>query len=439
MRRGACEPRDLSLLSLNLEHPFYQPMTLAETTWYWIFYGLASVQSLGLGALLLWIKTKHPTPNRVLAALMFCLGFLFFEYSFNSSDVYVTALLHSQWAVLADACMLLIWPLLYIYVIALTDTDFCWLSLQRRHLYPTGVLMLAYVLTISLGLNSREKQQWLQGFMATLFTQDTPIPVLRAQWLTLILYQVVLLQAVYYSVCILRHIRRYHAAIKEYFSTLERHKLVWLSSLVIIHAIGFILHFIPWNLFWLGADSSAWLIWISVWPVLSSIALGYAALLHPQALHGGYTMPVVAETESPAPIMAAPEAPTEKYTRSSLTDVEADHYQDKLLQLMQEQKPYLNNNLTLPELAAQLDMRSPKHLSQILNQRLQQTFFDFINRYRIEEATRQLQQPDAEGRVLHIALSSGFNSEPSFYRAFKAHTGLTPTEYRKRHGQRRAD
>ena len=74
---------------------------------------------------------------------------------------------------------------------------------------------------------------------------------------------------------------------------------------------------------------------------------------------------------------------------------------------------------------------SSHHLSQILNERIRQNFFDFVNSYRIEEAKRKLVEPATKHySILGIAEEVGFNSKSAFNNAFKKHTNMTPTEFK---------
>jgi AraC-like DNA-binding protein len=99
---------------------------------------------------------------------------------------------------------------------------------------------------------------------------------------------------------------------------------------------------------------------------------------------------------------------------------------------MKSHKPYLEPELTLVQLAAQLSIK-PRILSQAINSVLQQNFFDFINHYRIEEATRMLTNPeDKKITILEVLYGVGFNSKSSFNTLFKKYVGLTPTEFRKK-------
>ena len=106
-------------------------------------------------------------------------------------------------------------------------------------------------------------------------------------------------------------------------------------------------------------------------------------------------------------------------------------YRQKLLDLMDDGY-YRETGLTIPKLAAKLDY--PEHqLRRLINgHRGDRNFSAFLNRYRIDEAIRQLADPEkARTPILTIALDLGYASLGPFNRAFKLHTGMTPSEYRR--------
>lgn len=106
-------------------------------------------------------------------------------------------------------------------------------------------------------------------------------------------------------------------------------------------------------------------------------------------------------------------------------------YLRKLTSFMQEERPYLDFELTLQKLAIQIDIPE-KELSLLINHYLGKHFFDFINEYRINEAKVILAKPDEkEVTILEILYNVGFNSKSSFYTAFKKVTNKTPSQYRK--------
>ena len=70
------------------------------------------------------------------------------------------------------------------------------------------------------------------------------------------------------------------------------------------------------------------------------------------------------------------------------------------------------------------------HLSQVLTQELKLNFYDFINQYRVQEVQARLVDPRYRNlTILAIVFDVGFNSNASFYRIFKKHTGQTPSRY----------
>ena len=120
-----------------------------------------------------------------------------------------------------------------------------------------------------------------------------------------------------------------------------------------------------------------------------------------------------------------------RYGNSSLNGTDAAAMMLGLRQLMQTAKPHLDSNLTLPQLAAKLNL-STHHLSQLLNEQLGRNFFDFVNEYRIAEVKRKLQDPAlAHLKIEELAYGCGFNSKSVFNTAFKKFTGTTPSGFRK--------
>lgn len=127
------------------------------------------------------------------------------------------------------------------------------------------------------------------------------------------------------------------------------------------------------------------------------------------------------------------EVMVKRYAKSGLDASHIRLLAQQLKQFMDESKPYLDGNLTLPQLAEALDC-SVNHLSQVINSEIGLGFFDFINGYRVRDAIELLSSTvTPEQAVLNIALAAGFNSTSTFYAAFKKHTGQTPTRYRKAH------
>ncbi|KAA3608765.1 MAG: AraC family transcriptional regulator [Calditrichaeota bacterium] len=121
----------------------------------------------------------------------------------------------------------------------------------------------------------------------------------------------------------------------------------------------------------------------------------------------------------------------QKYKKSTLTDEVVEKTLSNLQRLMEVEKLYLNSDLKLPDLASQLKVTTHQ-LSQIINEKFEKNFFNFINEYRIEAVKSILNDPASENRTMpDIAFEVGFNSLSVFNSAFKKVTGLSPSEFRK--------
>jgi AraC-like DNA-binding protein len=105
---------------------------------------------------------------------------------------------------------------------------------------------------------------------------------------------------------------------------------------------------------------------------------------------------------------------------------------DALMRLMGDERIYRHDNITIGTLATKLGIPEYR-LRRLINQRLGYRNFNvFLNNHRIEEAKAALSDPtQAEVPVITIAMDAGFQSLGPFNRAFKATTGVTPTEYRR--------
>ncbi|MDE0367570.1 MAG: helix-turn-helix domain-containing protein [Gammaproteobacteria bacterium] len=129
--------------------------------------------------------------------------------------------------------------------------------------------------------------------------------------------------------------------------------------------------------------------------------------------------------------LASRRSPDAKYAKSGLTKEQLATYKSRLERVMNAERVYLRPNLTLPELAKAVGC-SVNHLSQVINAGFGMSFFDYVNRYRVDHAKALLSELDGNGdSVLNIAFSVGFNSNSAFYTAFKKRVGQAPAQYRR--------
>ena len=125
------------------------------------------------------------------------------------------------------------------------------------------------------------------------------------------------------------------------------------------------------------------------------------------------------------------EAAALRYATSPLSGEEKTRLNEKLLRHLDEDRPWLDGELTLAGLA-QTSGIPRHHLSQVINEGLGTTFYELMARHRAEEARRLLlDRSQADRTVLDLAFAAGFNSKASFHRAFRKLTGTTPAALRR--------
>jgi YesN/AraC family two-component response regulator len=117
-----------------------------------------------------------------------------------------------------------------------------------------------------------------------------------------------------------------------------------------------------------------------------------------------------------------------KYLDKKIIAPNAQPLISQLNYIMTEQQLYKDANLTLPILAKKLTI-STQHLSQLLNDNLKKSFSFYVNEFRIQ-AAKQLLTGKKAMKMDDIAQQSGFNSQSTFYTAFKKISHTTPAKYR---------
>lgn len=120
-----------------------------------------------------------------------------------------------------------------------------------------------------------------------------------------------------------------------------------------------------------------------------------------------------------------------KYARSGLKPEDVDQYINKIRKFMAIEKPYLDRELSIYDLASQI--RIPRHfVSEVINEHMGMNFYQFINEYRVNEVKKRMADPAySHLTILAVAFDSGFNSKSSFNTVFKENTGMTPSAFQR--------
>lgn len=131
----------------------------------------------------------------------------------------------------------------------------------------------------------------------------------------------------------------------------------------------------------------------------------------------------------PAPGPVPP--PKGRYANSAMSDTQKSVFMENLTASMAVEKAWRDGELKLEQLAAMCAM-TPHELSQLINEVCGTNFQDYLNRYRVEALKLALQESaQSSASILDLGVACGFNSKSALNRIFKAHTGMTPSEFRK--------
>lgn len=213
-------------------------------------------------------------------------------------------------------------------------------------------------------------------------------------------------------------VKKHSKLITSKYSNIDTMDLSWLEILLMgassCFGIGLMAH-----LFYLVSDTIDF-------QLLSKMnILGFCAFQVVLAYFGIRYTPMFSEIETKR------ESEVPKYKKTGLDEATARAHFETLQSFMEEHKPYLDAELTLSELASQLDL-SANHVSQVINQFTETNFYAYINAYRIEEVSGLLVDASLEQySILGLAYDAGFKSKSVFNALFKKIKGMTPSQYRK--------
>jgi AraC-like DNA-binding protein len=388
---------------------------MARVTLDWIQVAalVGSVQGLLLvGALL--AQRNNRTANRLLAGLMTAFTI------YLAAGVYYASGLIKVYSHFFGVSFLMPWlfgPLVYLYAVAASDRSW---RFRRRHLgHFVPVIVVAVVVSPYYLMSGAAKIAMFERIVAG------EVPARIA-----LLAPTKYLSGLGYSIATVAYLARHRRRIQDTYSSTERVNLRWLLWLA-------------------GAAAGVWVIattlqvtdfnhrlredHVSLGVALVVYAIGYMGLRQPEIFRyetSEFPVPRAA-IRAPAESPASVDATAIRYERSGLADEEAIALEKSLVRLMEQEAPWRDSELTLPELATRLDS-TPHKLSEVLNTRVGETFYDFVNKYRVRDVQRRLQAGEAKQRkMLALAMDAGFASKSTFNQAFKKHTAQTPSGFRQ--------
>lgn len=366
--------------------------------------------SLFLFLLLLTKKAKVPSDKYLLS--------IFFVYSITIGGAYIELyniennfplphLLNVSWLFL-----LLHGPMLWFYVQSLIKPHFQLRLLHLLHLLPF-VVFCAIQWSDFLMLPAAQKIYLVQH---ELFRQ---FPIFK------ISVAAIGVSSLTYNIWALSLLAKHLRNIKNEYSNIEAIDLQWLKVLVVASLVIFTVNVLIFNLNNILNFAS----YYQISNIAFVFASFYVLFLGFFGIRQGH---VFSENNPPYATQQHElnEQPTALPSSEPLFDnAEYAKVVTQLTLIMECEKAYLDPELTLAKLSKMLKLK-PDLVSNVLNQCLQQNFFDYINKLRIEEFKLLCMKPENKHlSILGIAYDSGFNSKAAFYRAFKKFEGVSPSAF----------
>jgi len=360
---------------------------------------------------LLFTKKANHTANVVLAAAILALSLDIFHSVYIIFEYYLG---NAHFVGITFAFPLLYGPIFYIYAKLICSNSTIKFDKIYFHFIPF-ILVVFYGIVFVYFESPEYKISLVKGEL------ENPLPgIFFLDYLKPI-------HGIIYVVFTLRVVIEFDKKIKNSFSNIEKINLNWLRYLAIGLSIIWAIVLLSYIVNTISDKEVQMdhLIYLAASVLIYSI--GYLSLRQPQII----TQPKETLEAENKIIKEENTGIRKSYEKSGLTNTEAKGHLDNLLQIMETKKPYLNNDLTLQDLAELVSI-STHNLSEIINTQLERNFYDFINGYRVKEVQRRLGNKDSDiYSLLAIALESGFNSKSSFNTTFKKHTGTTPSQYRE--------
>jgi len=411
-----------------------------------ILFALPVYQSVILTLLLFFSSNRRLSSSRIImGSFQFLMAFYFtfnFLYSIRAFEVVA-----SIYFLILPVILLFI-PVFYLYILSITTPGFMFKKSYLFHFIPAFSILclnLPYLFAsvaertdfISNGYNmvsSKLFSYLLSVYMVGIFGIFT-------------------LQLLFYAIRSVKLYRNHKMYIESRFSYTENINLDWILVLIIsfviffvfndlLYFVGFRQHFITQIIY-------------NIAMLIITFYAGYRGLLQVNLNEmisvqnllvfsgqddcqasdkaDSVLLPLVSQTtntESKGSQITNKTESIKKYSGSALSGDQKKILLSKLDQLVIHEKIFINDKLSIEDIAVKLDTNT-KYISQLINETYNKNFYNFINFYRIEEAKRLLISEENEKySILGIAQSVGFVSKSTFNVAFKRYTGVTPTEFK---------
>ncbi len=412
-----------------------------------ILFALPVYQSVVLTLLLFWGGNREAGFSRQIMALFQLLMALYFTFNFLYSVNAYKVIVYVYPLILP--VILLFIPVFYLYMLSITTPGFKFSKSETYHFIPAALIALLNI--PYLFASADEKANFVTQGNGML--NNAMFEYLIAIYMVGI-FGIFTFQLIVYSIKAFALYKKYKTYIENRFSYTENINIDWILLLLICFVVFFVFNDI---LYLVGFRQNYFTQVIYNVAMLSiTFYVGYRGLLQKEITENNSSNRPAYNSYNPNNDIITPvhqldsdyneanstEEPTagskpqkeerfKKYSGSTLSEDQKISLISKLEHLVQVEKIFINEKLSIEDIAIKLDTNS-KYISQVINETFNKNFYNYINSYRIEEAKLMLRSELSDKySILGIAQSVGFVSKSPFNVAFKRITGLTPTEFKR--------
>ncbi|MCF6270403.1 MAG: helix-turn-helix domain-containing protein [Melioribacteraceae bacterium] len=367
---------------------------------------IGAIQGFAL-AFLIFQKGRSLFANRFLYSLMLVFSVTLVSLWLSDLGYYLT---NPKMMFTFEGIQLAIFPLYFLYSKYLTGKREDFDKKDWIHFLP--FISYKIFLIPFYFLNQKE----IFDFLNSSLISNHPLQYILFNW-------IIIFQGFIYLILVIIRVKKRDEFIENHFSSNYKIKLDWLKNASYLGILTTLVFLTENVLLFINNSLSETFGISSVAAGIYIYAIGYLGFSRSEV----FTELVSIESKE----IERGKTTNDKYEKSGLSKEKADEYYQKLIQLMEDEKIFKQTKLTLSELAEMIPISS-HNLSEVINTKTEMNFFDFINRYRIEEVKKgMLKLENSNFTLLAIAMDAGFNSKSSFNTLFKKYENVTPSEYRK--------
>ncbi|MCK5169659.1 MAG: helix-turn-helix transcriptional regulator [Bacteroidales bacterium] len=329
-------------------------------------------------------------------------------------------------------------PLLYLYIKTLTTENYKFLKKDFKHFIPSFLILVLNIVFYGFLFTNEEKFNFVvNNYLFNFATGDF---IIKANFILKDFSEsLYFIQLVSYIIMMFILFKRHRNNIQKYFSYKEKISLTWLKVYIyifialsvfdLLETIFFVKNYEVWEKMWELIDGIIGILYVGF---LGYFGIKQTDIYAREIAPGTKELNFIPSQEIINSDKSVKELNLEKkYISSSLSDEQKKEMITGVVELMEKEKIFLNNKLTIDDLAVQLNTNK-KYLSQVINELLKKNFYNLVNEYRVKEAQKLLLDTGYENlSVEGIATTVGFNSKSSFHSAFKNFLAVTPSQYQK--------